>query len=199
MNKIGGSGRVWIMSFKIIILCILCIFVAFVLPIYSQNINYQSIDDTLFKKIKISRFKFMFRAIQKESVSEHGIVKSLLYVQIQGYLVSFGLLIYFIYRLILKDFYLLDLTIFIITISHIISIIIITLITGLISNKREKKKILSPVEILNKQLIIDLLKADNIINKKKREEEIQRIYTKHSEELIKYYKEIEEMKKDDFK
>ena len=187
------------MSFKIIILCILCIFVAFVLPIYSQNINYQSIDDTLFKKIKISRFKFMFRAIQKESVSEHGIVKSLLYVQIQGYLVSFGLLIYFIYRLILKDFYLLDLTIFIITISHIISIIIITLITGLISNKREKKKILSPVEILNKQLIIDLLKADNIINKKKREEEIQRIYTKHSEELIKYYKEIEEMKKDDFK
>jgi hypothetical protein len=62
------------------------------------------IDESFFKKIKIKgKISIFFRGYGGESVSRHGIIKALLFCQIQGYALFFIALCLIIVGLVIRD------------------------------------------------------------------------------------------------
>lgn len=72
------------MVLGIIFVCILII----IIPVFGTWNMYDIIDDTKFKRIKIRRAKWLFRAIEFKSVEEHGIVIPLYILQLLSYPIS---------------------------------------------------------------------------------------------------------------
>lgn len=72
------------MVLGIIFVCILII----VIPVFGTWNMYNIIDDTKFKRIKIRKMKWLFRAIGFQSVEEHGIIISLYILQLLSYPIS---------------------------------------------------------------------------------------------------------------
>ena len=64
------------------------------LPLTEQWNLHDIINDKVFRKVKIKgRFGFLFQAIGGQSVSRHGVVKPLLFLQVKGYILSIGSII----------------------------------------------------------------------------------------------------------
>jgi len=75
----------------------------FLVPVFAQ-LKFLEIDvDNFKRKIKINKFKFMFRATGNRKVDEDGIIKSLFYLQISGYVISLLTLSLNIVLLILNE------------------------------------------------------------------------------------------------
>ena len=72
------------MVLGIIFVCILII----IIPVFGTWNMYDIIDDTKFKRIKIRRAKWLFRAIEFKSVEEHGIIIPLYILQLLSYPIS---------------------------------------------------------------------------------------------------------------
>ena len=72
------------MVLGIFFVCILII----VIPVFGTWNMYTIIDDTEFKRIKIKRAKWLFRAIEFKSVEEHGIIIPLYILQLLSYPIS---------------------------------------------------------------------------------------------------------------
>lgn len=72
------------MVLGIIFVCILIV----VIPVFGTWNMYDIIDDTKFKRIKIRRAKWLFRAIEFKSVEEHGIIVPLFILQCLSYPIS---------------------------------------------------------------------------------------------------------------
>lgn len=106
------------------------------IPIFMQQTAYQGIDESKFKKYKIKRFGFLFRGMQGQSASTHGVILPMLVIQIQGYVVGLVTLIFVIINEtihIVNDSVLVTVIVLFI---HAIVAIAITVITGLISKRR---------------------------------------------------------------
>jgi len=173
----------------------------FALPLYIQYRLVSEIDDMVFDRVKIINFDFLFRAVGGESVSKHGIVKSLLYVQIQGYLVALFSSIFFVVCFLLnieKESFV-TITIFIALFVHLFIVAVIVSFTGFVSNKREKKIVRTPEELLSDKLFEELAIADRIRNKEKRKEAIDKAVDKNTKELLDLLTKIEKEKKDKIK
>lgn len=109
-------------------------------PILGQIKMHQSINEKGLKLVKIKRLGFLFRGMQGESPSTHGVVIPMLYIQIQGYVLGFLILIFGMF----SSFELNPTTVFILIsvfIIHIIVVISISMIAGYISERRCGKKI----------------------------------------------------------
>ena len=72
------------MVLGILFVCLLII----VIPVFGTWNMYNIIDDTKFKRIKIKRARWLFRAIEFKSVEEHGIIVSLYIFQLLSYPLS---------------------------------------------------------------------------------------------------------------
>ena len=106
------------------------------IPIFMQQTAYQGIDESKFIKYKIKRFGFLFRGMQGQSASTHGVILPMLVIQIQGYVVGLVTLIFVIINEsihIVNDSVLVTVIVLFI---HAIVAIAITVITGLISKRR---------------------------------------------------------------
>lgn len=57
-------------------------------PVFLQLTAYQGINDNYFKRIKIRRFKFLFKAIDWQSTAKRGVIIPMLVVQISGYILA---------------------------------------------------------------------------------------------------------------
>lgn len=56
-----------------------------IVPVYGQWNLYDIIDDSKFKRIKIKKFAFLFKAISFQSVKKHGIILPLFVIQLISY------------------------------------------------------------------------------------------------------------------
>lgn len=107
-------------------------------PIFMQQTAYQSIDENKFKKYKIKKFGFLFKGMQGQSASTHGVILPMLIIQIQGYIIGIITFIFAIINEIVKFTYILEGIVAIIAIIHIFIIVLIETITGIVSKKRKK-------------------------------------------------------------
>ena len=112
-----------------------CAFVIMTLPIFMQRTTYQSIDERKFKKYKIKKIGFLFKGMQGESASTHGVILPMLIIQIQGYVL--GILSFLLASA--SDILHFDaiLVVIIILFVHTFIVILITIIAGLVSKKRQ--------------------------------------------------------------
>ena len=107
------------------------------IPIFMQRTTYQSIDERKFKIYKLKKIGFLFKGMQGESSSSHGIILPMLIIQIQGYIVgilSFSLVVI---NEIIQLFNDSVLMVIIILFIHVFVVILLTVITGFISKKRK--------------------------------------------------------------
>ena len=154
-------------EFLFIFYIIFFIALIFLIPVFVQR-NFYEINVSNFKKIKLKKFKFMFRATGGRSVSKDGVVKSLLYLQISGYVIAFLTMVANI-ALILLDVPLITVTVtttavlFIQALATIVTMITLTII----SNKIDKRN--GTTDIQNKEMIIKAIR--DIKNKKKTKKE----------------------------
>ena len=111
------------------------------IPIFSQRTSYQSIDEKKFKLYKIKKFGFLFKGMQGQSASNHGVIMPMLIIQIQGYIL--GLLSFVL--IVIKEAFLLSMDdvflIIIITLFiHTFVVVMTTAITGFVGNRRNYKR-----------------------------------------------------------
>ena len=107
------------------------------IPIFMQRTTYQSIDESKFKKYKIKKIGFLFKGMQGESASSHGIILPMLIIQIQGYVVGIASIVFVVINEI--SYFVEDavLVVIITLFLHVFVAILITIITGIISKKRK--------------------------------------------------------------
>lgn len=119
-------------SIKLIFISILII----IIPVYGHWNLYDIIDDTKFKRIKLKKFKNLFKAIGFQDISTHGIVVSLFWLQLISYVLAFLTLIIGVAYIINKK----DPTIISLIILgiEVLSFLILVIILSIISNKRKK-------------------------------------------------------------
>lgn len=106
------------------------------IPIFMQQTTYQSIDERKFRKYKLKKLGFLFKGMQGESASSHGVILPMLIIQIQGYVIgiaSFSLVVVNEVLQFLEDSVL---VVIIILFIHVFIVILITVMTGFISKKR---------------------------------------------------------------
>jgi hypothetical protein len=116
-------------------------FLIIAIPIFSQRTSYQSIDEKKFKLYKIKKFGFLFKGMQGQSASNHGVIMPMLIIQIQGYIL--GLLSFVL--IVIKEAFLLSMDdvflIIIITLFiHTFVVVMTTAITGFVGNRRNYKR-----------------------------------------------------------
>ncbi len=116
-------------------------FLIIAIPIFSQRTSYQSIDENKFKLYKIKKFGFLFKGMQGQSASNHGVIMPMLIIQIQGYilgLLSFVLIVIKEALLLSMDdvFLIIIITLFI----HTFVVVMTTVITGFVGNRRKYKR-----------------------------------------------------------
>ena len=112
-------------------------FLIIAIPIFMQRTTYQSIEEHKFKLYKIKKFGFLFRGMQGESASTHGLILPMLIIQTQGYILGILSFLLVIVNDIFTFFEDSLLLIVILLFIHILIVIFITVITGLISKKRK--------------------------------------------------------------
>lgn len=76
-----------------IIAIIFLIFFMASFPVFLQSTAYQGINDNYFKRIKIKRFKFLFKAIGWQSTAKRGVIIPMLIIQIMGYVFALAAVI----------------------------------------------------------------------------------------------------------
>ena len=112
-------------------------FVIIATPIFSQRTAYQSIDEHQFMLYKIKKLGFLFKGMQGQSASKHGVIMPMLIIQIQGYLLgllSFALVVIDEMLLLPIDAVLLNI---IVLLVHCFVIIFVTIIAGLVGKRRK--------------------------------------------------------------
>lgn len=111
-------------------------------PVFLQLTAYQGINDNYFKRIKIRRFKFLFKAIDWQSAAKRGVIIPMLVVQISGYilaLISIILTIILVFAINVDNR--LQITVIVngaILGIEIIAAIVTVIITSIVSRKREE-------------------------------------------------------------
>lgn len=111
-------------------------------PVFLQLTAYQGINDNYFKRIKIRRFKFLFKAINWQSAVKRGVIIPMLVVQISGYilaLISIILTIILVFAINVDNR--LQITVIVngaILGIEIIAAIVTYIVTGIVSRKREE-------------------------------------------------------------
>lgn len=114
--------------FSFLIICI---------PIFMQRTSYQGIDERKFKKYRLNKIGFLFKGMQGQSVSSHGIILPMLIIQIQGYVVG---ILSFVLVILNEAFHFVKdavLVVIVILLVHTYVVIFINVITGYISKKRK--------------------------------------------------------------
>ena len=109
--------------------------VVILLPVFGQWNLYQIIDDNKFKRIKITKFKFLFRAIEFQSVEQHGIIIPLFVLQVACYPLSLFCLIYGILNILLQNETAIILLYFVFLLEVIIYLVIV-FILKILSKRR---------------------------------------------------------------
>ena len=105
-----------------------------------QRTADQGIDQYNFKRYKIKRFGFLFKGMQGVPANKHGIILPMLIIQVQGYILgisSFFLIMANEMFAFLKDAVIVVVIIFFV---HVCAITFTTIMTGIISKKRDHKK-----------------------------------------------------------
>lgn len=120
---------------------ILAIFSMGFIPYVGQWNHSDTINDKMFKLIKIKRLAFLFCGISRESASKHGMIKGLFAIQVTGYVFA---LLSTVAAIILPLVFGIDLrrTMFILFIALgvlVVALVIVILTTGIISRRRENK------------------------------------------------------------
>ena len=111
-------------------------------PVFLQLTAYQGINDNYFKRIKIRRFNFLFKAIGWQSAAKRGVIIPMLVVQISGYilaLISIILTIILVFAINVDNR--LQITVIVngaILGIEIIAAIVTVIITSIVSRKREE-------------------------------------------------------------
>lgn len=120
-------------SIKLIFIALLII----IIPVYGQWNLYDIIDDTKFKRVKLSKFKNLFKAIDFQDISRQGILVSLFLFQLIAYFLSlFVLIIGFIFIINQKSPIIISL---IILGVEVFAFLILIIILSIISKKRKNK------------------------------------------------------------
>ena len=120
------------------------------IPVFLQLTAYQGINDNYFKRIKIRRFKFLFKAIGWQSVAKRGVIIPMLVIQMSGYILAFIsmiLTIILVFAINVDNH--LQITVIVngaILGIEIIATIVTVIITSIVSRKREENNY-----ILNKK------------------------------------------------
>ena len=71
------------------VMIILLINLIWFLPLFEQWNLHDIINDKVFQKVKINKkMSLFFKAIGGQSISTHGVIKSLLFLQVKGYALS---------------------------------------------------------------------------------------------------------------
>lgn len=122
----------------VILLDLFCIFLIIGIPIFLQRTAYQTIHENKFKLIKLKKIGFLFRGMQGQSATSHGVIWPMLVVQIQGYILGIIALIFMICVLEFKfvDITLVSLIIIATLIIHCFICVVVTEIAGFIGKKR---------------------------------------------------------------
>ncbi|MBQ9716262.1 MAG: hypothetical protein IJV77_07650 [Clostridia bacterium] len=121
---------------EIIELILISIFIVMV-PVYGHVEVYDIIDDKKFKRIKLKKFKNMFKAIGFQDVSTHGIIVPLFWMQLMSYFLSLLTLIIGIICIInRKNSVIISL---IILGVETFAFLILIIVLSIISKKRKKK------------------------------------------------------------
>ena len=106
------------------------------MPIFMQRTTYQNIDERKFKKYKLKKLGFLFKGMQCQSASSHGVILPMLIIQIQGYIVGVAS---FAWLIVNEIFHFLNdsaIVVFIAFWIHALVVILIDLITGFVSKRR---------------------------------------------------------------
>ena len=116
-------------------------FLIIAIPIFSQRTSYQSIDENKFKQYKIKKFGFLFKGMQGQSASKHGVIIPMLIIQIQGYILGLLSFVLIVIREVLllsmeNVFLIIVITLFI----HTFVVIITTVIAGFVGSRRKCKR-----------------------------------------------------------
>lgn len=109
------------------------------MPIFMQRTTYQGIDEDKFKKYKLKNLGFLFKGMQCQSASSHGVILPMLIIQIQGYIVGIAS---FAWIFVNETFHFLNDSAIVVIIAffiHTCVVISITVITGFVSKKRYTK------------------------------------------------------------
>ncbi len=115
-------------------------FVIIATPIFSQRTAYQSIDENKFKLYKIKKLGFLFKGMQGQSASKHGVIMPMLIIQIQGYLLgllSFALVVIDEMLLLPIDAVLINI---IVLLVHGFAVMFVTIFAGLAGKRRKYKR-----------------------------------------------------------
>lgn len=122
----------------VILLDLFCIFLIIGIPIFLQRTAYQTIHENKFKLIKLKKIGFLFKGMQGQSATSHGVIWPMLMVQIQGYILGIIALIFMICVLEFKfvDITLVSLIIIATLIIHCFICVVVTEIAGFIGKKR---------------------------------------------------------------
>ena len=113
-------------------------FLIVAIPRFMQRTAYQSIDESEFKKYKIKRFGFLFKGMQGESASTHGVILPMLAIQIQGYVIGIATFAFVITN---EIWHFLDDAILVVIIAlfvHVFIVVLISATSGIISKKRKE-------------------------------------------------------------
>lgn len=126
---------------KVLLISIMFCFFIVANPIFMQRTTYQSIDESKFKKYKIKRLGFLFKGMQCQSASTHGVILPMLVLQIQGYILG---ILTFSFLFINKIFNLIEepiaaIIIIIVFFIDLFVCILTTEIAGFISKKTKRK------------------------------------------------------------
>lgn len=123
---------------------VFCIVGMALVPVVAQNTANQGINDKNFRRIKIKRFKFLFKAFGGESVEKHGIIISMLVIQIFGYCMSLLSIIATLILLILlssdNKLKIICITLFIVLAFVIITYVCVNIATMIVSKRIDDTK-----------------------------------------------------------
>ena len=122
----------------VILLDLFCIFLIIATPIFMQRTAYQTIHENKFKLIKLKKIGFLFKGMQGQSATSHGVIWPMLVVQIQGYILGIIALIFMVCVLEFEfvDITLVSLIIIATLIIHCFICVVVTEIAGFIGKKR---------------------------------------------------------------
>ena len=106
------------------------------IPVFGQWNLYTIIDDSKFKRIKLKKIKFFFKAIDFQPVDKHGIIIPIFIMQITSYLLSIFTLIFGFINILNKNNPLI-ISVLILLIEIIVFLILI-IILSIISRKKKR-------------------------------------------------------------
>lgn len=114
-------------------------FLIVAIPIFMQLTAHQSIDERKFKKYKIKKIGFLFKGMQGESASTHGVILPMLIIQIQGYALCILTLLFVIVNEIFNFVEVEKSTgiVIIVLLIHVSISTLISITAGIISKKRK--------------------------------------------------------------